>query len=42
MKEIWKDYKGNIKELYGLLKVSNLGRVYKIGGGLEIFFALIF
>lgn len=31
MKEIWKDYKGNIKELYGLLKVSNLGRVYKIG-----------
>lgn len=31
MKEIWKDYTGSIRELQGLLKVSNLGRVYKIG-----------
>lgn len=31
MKELWKDYTGSIKELHGLLKVSNLGRLYKIG-----------
>lgn len=30
-KEIWKDYSGSIKAFRGLIKVSNLGRIYKIG-----------
>lgn len=31
VKEIWKDYTGEIKAFHGLIKVSNLGRVYKTG-----------
>lgn len=31
-KEIWKDYNGSIKVLHKWIKVSNLGRIYKIGG----------
>ena len=30
-KEVWKNYTGCVKELHGLLKVSNMGRLYKIG-----------
>ena len=30
-KEIWKDYSGSIKAFHGLIKVSNLCRIYKIG-----------
>lgn len=30
-KEIWRDYNGSIKEFHGLIRVSNLGRIYKIG-----------
>ena len=28
--EIWKDYTGSIKQFHGYIKVSNLGRIYKI------------
>lgn len=31
VKEIWKDYTGEIKAFHGLIKVSNLGHIYKIG-----------
>lgn len=31
-KEIWKDYTGKVKEFHGWIKVSNMGRVYKVGG----------
>lgn len=30
-KEIWKDYNGSIKDFHGLIRVSNLGRIYKKG-----------
>lgn len=30
-KEIWKDYTGSIKEFHGLIRVSNMGRIYKRG-----------
>lgn len=29
--EQWKNYNGEIKALHGLLKVSNMGRIFKIG-----------
>ena len=29
--EIWKDYTGSIKAFHGLIKVSNYGRIYKVG-----------
>ena len=29
--EIWKDYTGSIKQFHGLVKISNMGRVYKKG-----------
>lgn len=30
-KEIWKDYTGSVKEFHGLIRVSNMGRIYKRG-----------
>jgi len=30
--EIWKEYNGSIEVLHRWIKVSNLGRIYKIGG----------
>ena len=32
-KEVWKDYNGNIEELNGHIRVSNLGRVYRVSPG---------
>lgn len=29
--EIWKDYTGSIKQFHGLIRVSNMGRVFKKG-----------
>ena len=29
--EIWKDYTGEIEAFHGLIRVSNMGRIYKIG-----------
>ena len=31
MKEQWRDYDGTIKAFHGLIRVSNLGRIYKKG-----------
>lgn len=31
-KEVWKDYTGEVTAFHKWIKVSNLGRVYKIGG----------
>lgn len=30
-KEVWKDYTGSIEYFHGLIKVSNYGRIYKVG-----------
>lgn len=29
--EVWKDYTGSIKQFHGLIRVSNMGRIYKKG-----------
>lgn len=31
-REIWKDYTGSIKQFHGMIRVSNMGRIYKKAG----------